>query len=101
PRGGGGRMNNKLESNPEAVGSHTTFQRGANGKIHKYETYERTSSGHFNPRRRYDVGKPDGSPGKPHITEKQAQQFLLHTYKERKFLEVQGLQRNGKYHNVK
>jgi len=67
---GGGRGANKLEPNREAVGDHTTFQRGTNGKIHKYETYEKTSSGHFNPIKRYDGGKPDGSPGKPHVNKK-------------------------------
>jgi RHS repeat-associated protein len=70
PRGGGGRGANKLEPNREAVGDHTTFQRGTNGKIHKYETYEKTNSGHFNPTKRYDGGKPDGSPGAPHVNKK-------------------------------
>ncbi|BAP31524.1 RHS repeat-associated core domain-containing protein [Chryseobacterium sp. StRB126] len=69
PRGGG-RGANKLQPNSDAVGPHTTFQRGTNGKVHKYETYEKTSSGHFNPSKRYDGGKPDGTPGAPHINKK-------------------------------
>jgi RHS repeat-associated protein len=67
PRGGGGRMSNKLKPNPEAVGSHTTFKRNNNGDIYKYETYEKTESGHFNPTKRYDGGQPNGSPGSPHV----------------------------------
>ncbi|WP_394331198.1 polymorphic toxin type 24 domain-containing protein [Chryseobacterium luteum] len=81
-KGGRGRGANKLQPNNEAVGAHTTFQRGTNGKIHKYETYEKTSSWHFNPTKRYDGGKPDGSPGAPHI-KKQVNLYLHRTLKER------------------
>ena len=34
--------------------------------IYKYETYEKTKSGHFNPTKRFDGGQPNGLPGKPH-----------------------------------
>ncbi|WP_181893758.1 RHS repeat-associated core domain-containing protein [Bergeyella zoohelcum] len=69
----GGRMNNKLKPNSEAVGSHTTFRRNDKGEIYKYETYQRTTSGYFNPRKRYDGGRPDGTPGKPHVNKRTGQ----------------------------
>ena len=43
---------------------------GDNGKTHKYETYEKTRTGNFNPLKRYDGGLPNGKPGKPHINKK-------------------------------
>ena len=33
----------------------------------KYETYGKTKTGHFNPQKRFDGGKPDGTPGANHI----------------------------------
>lgn len=62
-----GKGANKLRSDPKATGSHTSFKTGTNGKVYKYETYEKTESGYFNPVKRYDGGKPDGSPGAPHV----------------------------------
>lgn len=61
-----GKAANKLEADPEAKGSHTTFKRDDNGDVYKYETYEKTSSGHDDPTLRFDGGNPDGSPGAPH-----------------------------------
>ncbi len=57
---------NKLKPDGDAKGDHTTFKRDDNGDIYKYETYEKTSTGHDNPVKRFDGGKPDGSPGQPH-----------------------------------
>lgn len=66
--GGGGKGKNKLQPDRNnAQGDHTVFKRDDNGNIYKYETYEKTSSGHFNPTKRFDGGKPDGSPGAPHV----------------------------------
>ena len=65
-----GKASNKLKPNKDANGDHTTFKRGDDGNIHKYETYEKTKTGHFNPKKRYDGGKPDGSPGAPHRNKK-------------------------------
>jgi RHS repeat-associated protein len=64
--GGKGRGKYKLSPSTEATGSHTTFRRGDNGKVYKYQTYEKTSSGHYDPVLRYDAGHPDGRPGAPH-----------------------------------
>lgn len=61
-----GRTANKLKSEVGAEGHHSTFARDNNSNIYKYETYQKTSSGHFNPRKRFDGGKPDGSAGAPH-----------------------------------
>ncbi len=60
----------KLMPYKNAKGDHSTFERGTNGKVYKYETYEKTSTGHFNPKKRYDGGKPDGTPGAPHRNKK-------------------------------
>jgi len=65
----GGRASNKLTPDPEATGDHTTFKRGdpnGTGPVHKYQTYEKTKTGYDNPTKRYDGGKPDGSPGASH-----------------------------------
>jgi hypothetical protein len=62
----GGRANNKLKPDPDAQGSHSSFARDQNGNIFKYETYERTSTSHNNPEKRFDDGNPDGTPGAPH-----------------------------------
>ena len=61
-----GKASNKLSPDDQASGSHTTFERDFNGNIYKYETYEKTSSGHYNPVKRFDGGKPDGSSGAAH-----------------------------------
>jgi len=66
-KGGKGRASNKLKRDPQATGDHSTFRRGDNGQIYKYETYEKTKTGHFNPVKRYDGGRPDGTPGAPHV----------------------------------
>jgi RHS repeat-associated protein len=62
-----GKAANKLKPDPNAAASHTTFATNDAGKVYKYETYEKTNSGHFNPVKRYDGGKPDGSPGAAHV----------------------------------
>ncbi|MDO5614806.1 MAG: polymorphic toxin type 24 domain-containing protein [Cruoricaptor ignavus] len=69
----GGKMSNKLTPNKEAAGDHSSFSRDKNGNIYKYETYEKTKTGHFNPTKRFDGGKPDGSSGSPHIDKKSGQ----------------------------
>jgi len=61
-----GRGGNKLKPDEDAKGDHSTFKRDDNGDIYKYETYEKTDTGHDNPVKRFDGGKPDGSPGAPH-----------------------------------
>lgn len=60
------RSTNKLMPDPEATGDHTVFKRGDKDQIYKYQTYEKTRTGNYNPTIRYDGGKPDGSPGAPH-----------------------------------
>ncbi|EMO74412.1 RHS repeat-associated core domain protein [Leptospira kirschneri str. 200801925] len=79
---GSTRSSNKLapyKDNPgdkikaSGVGHHTSFKRDKDGNIYKYETYGKTKTGHFDPRKRFDGGQPDGTPGKTHtnkITEK-------------------------------
>ncbi|SDI19727.1 toxin 24 [Chryseobacterium taeanense] len=61
------RGSNKLSPNKDASGDHTSFDRDVNGNIYKYETYEKTKSGHFNPTKRFDGGQKGGTPGAPHI----------------------------------
>ena len=73
PRGrnsGKGKAKNKLKPDDNASGDHTVFERDNNGNIYKYETYEKTKTGHNNPVKRFDGGKPDGSPGQPHTNKK-------------------------------
>jgi RHS repeat-associated protein len=67
PKSSSPKSKNKLEPNKEAGGDHSTYQRGNDGKIHKYETYKKEKGPNFSSKKRYDGGKPDGSPGKPHI----------------------------------
>ncbi len=64
PKAGKGK--NKLKPDNEAKGDHSVFKRDDNGDIYKYETYEKTKTGHDNPVKRFDGGKPDGTPGAPH-----------------------------------
>lgn len=68
-----GRAKGKLKANKSAQGSHSTFTRDNKGNVYKYETYEQASSGHFNPTKRFDGGKPDGTAGKPHVNKKTGQ----------------------------
>ncbi|EKO13455.1 RHS repeat-associated core domain protein, partial [Leptospira kirschneri str. H1] len=72
---GSTRSSNKLapyKDNPgdkikaSAVGDHTSFKRDKDGNIFKYETYEKTKTGHFDPKVRGDGGQWDGRPGKAH-----------------------------------
>ncbi|MCG6168925.1 RHS repeat-associated core domain-containing protein [Leptospira sanjuanensis] len=72
---GSTRSSNKLapyKDNPNdkikasEVGDHTSFKRDKDGNIYKYETYEKTKTGHFDPKVRGDAGQWDGSPGKAH-----------------------------------
>nr|WP_235596375.1 RHS repeat-associated core domain-containing protein [Leptospira weilii] len=49
-----------------AVGDHTSFKRDKDGNIYKYETYEKTKTGYFDPKIRGDGGQWDGRPGKAH-----------------------------------
>ena len=77
-KGGGNgkkRAKNKLERDPKAQDDHSTFDRDKDGNVYKYETYNKTESGHFDPRKRFDGGKPDGSPGAPHVN-KQTQESI-------------------------
>ncbi|WP_267894771.1 RHS repeat-associated core domain-containing protein [Leptospira santarosai] len=63
--------NDKIKAS--GVGHHTSFKQDKDGNIYKYETYGKTKTGHFDPKKRFDGGQPDGSIGKPHtnkITEK-------------------------------
>jgi len=61
-----GRADNKLGPDKTIKSDHTTFMRDNNGHIYKYETYEHTKNGFHNPIKRFDGGKPDRLPGKPH-----------------------------------
>ena len=61
-----GKAKNKLQPDINAAGSHSTFELDDNGHIYKYETYEKTSKGFFDPRIRFDGGKPNGDLGAPH-----------------------------------
>ncbi|KAA5535569.1 RHS repeat-associated core domain-containing protein [Paenimyroides baculatum] len=63
---GAGKGANRLKPNPAAVGAHSTFSRGLNGRIFKYETYEMTKNGFFNPVKRFDGGLPNGGAGAAH-----------------------------------
>ncbi|WP_182859296.1 RHS repeat-associated core domain-containing protein [Capnocytophaga canis] len=64
------RGKNKLKPNKEAGGNHSTFEIDDNGNIFKYETYEMVENDKgekfFNPIKRFDGGKPDGTAGEPH-----------------------------------
>jgi hypothetical protein len=66
----GGKGKNKLKTDPDAEGDHTVFRRDDNGDIYKYETYELTKNGYYNPEIRFDGGKPDGTSGAPHVNKK-------------------------------
>jgi RHS repeat-associated protein len=70
---GSGKAVNKLKPDPLATGNHTTFKTNNMGKVYKYETYKQTNSGHFNPVKRFDGGKPDGSAGAAHVNKKTKQ----------------------------
>ena len=64
----GGRAANKLKSDPDAQGDHSTFKRDDNGDIYKYQEWiknDRNPNG-YEPGKRFDGGKPDGSSGAPH-----------------------------------
>ena len=64
-----GKGSNKLRPDKSAEGSHTTYGRDKDGNVFKYETYEvheRDGKKFFNPKKRFDGGKPDGTPGQPH-----------------------------------
>ncbi len=61
------KNSNKLKPDEKASGDHSSFTRDKDGNIYKYETYEKTSTGHNNPVKRFDGGKPDGTQGAPHI----------------------------------
>ena len=63
---GTGKASNKLKPDATAQGDHSSFAKDNNGNTYKYETYEKTNSGHFNPQKRFDGGKPDGTAGNPH-----------------------------------
>jgi hypothetical protein len=72
-----GRAKNKLGPIPDAVGAHTTFKRGGDGKISNYATYEpnpRSPSG-FQEVKRVDItGRPHTNPDRtivptPHVKE--------------------------------
>ncbi|MDI7164982.1 RHS repeat-associated core domain-containing protein [Leptospira santarosai] len=56
--------NDKIKAS--GVGHHTSFKQDKDGNIYKYETYGKTKTGHFDPKKRFDGGQPDGSIGKPH-----------------------------------
>ncbi|PJK07713.1 hypothetical protein CO610_08740 [Lysobacteraceae bacterium NML95-0200] len=74
---GSGRASNKLTPSPEAVGSHTTFKRDADGRITNYATYRENPQNPtgFQVEKRVDVtGKahtnPDGQKiSTPHVKE--------------------------------
>ncbi|EJF54302.1 RHS repeat-associated core domain protein [Saprospira grandis DSM 2844] len=66
----GKKASNKLRPDKSAEGDHTTFKRDDYGKVFKYETYEKTRTGHYNPIKRYDGGKPNGDPGNTHANGK-------------------------------
>ncbi len=63
------RISNKLAPDPEALGDHSSFARDKDGNIFKYQEFTenpKNPSG-FDAGKRFDGGKADGLPGKPHI----------------------------------
>jgi RHS repeat-associated protein len=64
--------NNKLRPDSEADGDHTRLKRDDNGDVFKYETYKqvhkdpKTGQKYYDPQKRFDGGKPDGTQGAPH-----------------------------------
>lgn len=71
----GDKATNKLKPDPASKGDHSTYSRDNDGNIYKYETYEKTKSGHNNPVKRFDGGKPDGTSGTPHTNKKTGEKF--------------------------
>ncbi|MEE1962004.1 hypothetical protein V1387_04850 [Allomuricauda taeanensis] len=60
----------KNGDNIDATGDHTVYKKGYDGSVYKYETYEQVHRNNYNPVKRYDGGKPDGSPGASHTNKK-------------------------------
>lgn len=59
---------NQLQLDKNAQGDHSTFKRDANGNIYKYQEWkknDRNPNG-FDPGKRFDGGKPNGTSGAPH-----------------------------------
>lgn len=65
-----GKQKNKLTPDEKATGDHTSFARDNNGDIYKYQENKQVQnpSGQtfWDKGKRFDGGKPDGSPGAPH-----------------------------------
>jgi len=63
-----GRGKNHLKHDDEATGDHFTFKQDDFGDVYKYQEFKvnpKNPKG-FQPGKRFDGGKPDGSPGTPH-----------------------------------
>ena len=69
-----GKGANRLKYNEEASGPHSSYARDKDGNIYKYETYgdmhQKGDKRFFDPKKRFDGGKPDGTPGAPHVNKK-------------------------------
>jgi RHS repeat-associated protein len=65
---GRGKSANKLQPDKSAQGDHSTFKRDANGNIYKYQQWKKNDKNPngFDRGKRFDGGKPDGTPGAPH-----------------------------------
>jgi RHS repeat-associated protein len=62
------RSDNKLHPDPDATGDHSTYDKDDNGNTYKHQEWNENSRNPngFDPGKRFDGGKKDGSPGAPH-----------------------------------
>ena len=69
-----GRSKNNLKQDDDATGDHSTYLRDKDGNVFKYQEWRLNDNernpNKFVPGKRFDGGKPDGSPGKPHFDKK-------------------------------
>ncbi|HWB92476.1 MAG TPA: hypothetical protein VG605_11510 [Puia sp.] len=70
--GNTGKGKNNLQMDKDAQGDHSTFKRDDKGNIYKYQEWKKNDQNpnKFDPGKRFDGGKPDGSPGTPHVNKK-------------------------------
>ncbi|MBX2925906.1 MAG: hypothetical protein KF746_27165 [Chitinophagaceae bacterium] len=67
-----GKSKNHLSYDDKAEGDHSTFKRDDNNDIYKYQEWKENmrNPNRFDPGKRFDGGKPDGSQGAPHVNKK-------------------------------
>ncbi len=69
----GGRGKNRMQFDPRAVGDHTTFRRGPDGRVKHYQDWHREprNPNGFDKGRRFDgAGKPHSGVPTPHMNER-------------------------------